>query len=134
MKKNSWAAVARALAVVTVTLIVTLVLVPRAWAQSEFKVLHTFTYGLDGGEPQAGLTFGPDGNLYGTTYWGGDYGIGTVYKLTPNADGSWTEVVLHSFGGADGNGLPQSQSLTLPEIFTPRPASAELMGVVWFSN
>ena len=27
---------------------------------------------------------------------------GTVFKLTPNSDGSWTESVLHSFNGSDG--------------------------------
>ena len=27
---------------------------------------------------------------------------GTVFKLAPNQDGSWTESVLHSFNGSDG--------------------------------
>ena len=33
--------------------------------------------------PNAGLVQGGDGNFYGTTYYGGASGIGTVFKLTP---------------------------------------------------
>jgi uncharacterized repeat protein (TIGR03803 family) len=46
---------------------------------SGFKVLHSFD-GNAGNQPQAGLTQGPDGTLYGTTLYGG------VFKLEP--DGS----------------------------------------------
>jgi uncharacterized repeat protein (TIGR03803 family) len=46
------------------------------------------------------------GNLYGTTYHGGLNDAGAVFELTPNADGTWTEHILHSFcsrtGCADG--------------------------------
>jgi uncharacterized repeat protein (TIGR03803 family) len=38
------------------------------------------------------------GNLYGTTYYGGAYGAGTVYKLAP--DGTLT--LLYSFNSSDG--------------------------------
>src|SRR5271156_2005384 len=42
------------------------------------------------------------GNVYGTSHCDGDYGSGTVYKLTP-ADGSWTYTSLYVFtGGSDG--------------------------------
>ena len=34
---------------------------------------------------------------------GGAFGYGTVFELTPNGDGSWTESVLHSFNDSDGN-------------------------------
>jgi uncharacterized repeat protein (TIGR03803 family) len=37
-----------------------------------------------------------EGNLYGTTGYGGSYGNGTVFKLTPASTG-WTETVLYSF-------------------------------------
>jgi uncharacterized repeat protein (TIGR03803 family) len=49
----------------------------------KFMVLHTFTGGSDGGNPAAGLVMDKAGNLYGTTYGGGVYGWGTVFKLTP---------------------------------------------------
>jgi len=39
------------------------------------------------------------GNLYGTTYYGGIYGYGTVFKLTLGLDGKWREHVLHDFKG-----------------------------------
>src|SRR5881296_1314650 len=42
------------------------------------------------------------GNIYGTTVLGGDFGSGTVFKLTPTPNG-WVHTVLYSFtGGADG--------------------------------
>jgi uncharacterized repeat protein (TIGR03803 family) len=63
-------------------------------------VLHTFAKtGTDGQIPYAGLIQGSDGNFYGTTYFGGSNGFGTVFKVTP----SGTETVLYSFaGGSDG--------------------------------
>ena len=63
-------------------------------------VLHAFAKsGSDGETPYAGLIQGTDGNFYGTTYFGGANGFGTVFKVTP----SGTETVLYSFaGGNDG--------------------------------
>ena len=55
------------------------------------------------GFPQASLIRDAAGNLYGTTASGGIYDLGTVFELTPNNDGGWTELVLHHFGlGRDG--------------------------------
>jgi hypothetical protein len=72
-----------------------------SWTES---VLYSFCseYGCaDGARPFAGLVLDAEGNLYGTTYGGGD-GHGVVFELLPNPDGTWTESVLHSFAGADG--------------------------------
>jgi uncharacterized repeat protein (TIGR03803 family) len=68
------------------------------------KVLHNFGIGgIDGDEPQAGLIFDAAGNLYGTTGRGGGTFYGTVFELSPDGGGGWTEQVLHSFGaGTDG--------------------------------
>jgi uncharacterized repeat protein (TIGR03803 family) len=38
----------------------------------------------DGASPYAALVQATDGNLYGTTYEGGDIGYGTVFKITPS--------------------------------------------------
>ncbi len=65
------------------------------------KVIYHFTDGADGGLPIGGLIFDQAGNLYGTTY-GGGIGYGVIFELTPNADGSWTEKVLHNSKGAGG--------------------------------
>ncbi len=56
--------------------------------------------------PQAGLVrFGSLPDLYGTTYYGGVNGGGTVFELTPTQGGTWIETVLHNFSlvGGDGN-------------------------------
>jgi uncharacterized repeat protein (TIGR03803 family) len=52
-------------------------------------VLHTFTLKADGGIPVNGVVQDANGNLYGTTGYGGKlscnapYGCGVVFKLTP---------------------------------------------------
>lgn len=67
-------------------------------------VLYTFTGGVDGAIPLAGLIRDAAGNLYGTTEAGGDLtcnsgvGCGTVFKL----DTTGKETVLHSFTDKDG--------------------------------
>lgn len=64
-------------------------------------ILHVFTdENGDGSEPSSGLVVDPAGNLYGTTYGGGAYLSGTVYKMTRSSDGSWTESIIYSFTGA----------------------------------
>jgi uncharacterized repeat protein (TIGR03803 family) len=99
-QKKFWFAISGIVAVLAVALM----LPTQTVAASKYKVLYKFTGGADGGNPYlAGLIFDADGNLYGTTYKGGASGDGTVFKLTPNSNGSWTESVLYSFsGGADG--------------------------------
>jgi uncharacterized repeat protein (TIGR03803 family) len=74
-------------------------------AHAQFKVLYSFTGGTDGGQPNARVIAGIDGNLYGTAPFGGDLscsfgqGCGVVYRLTK----AGTETVVHGFaGGADG--------------------------------
>jgi uncharacterized repeat protein (TIGR03803 family) len=67
------------------------------------SVLYSFASGTgDGANPQAGLITDASGNLYGTTQAGGANSKGTVFKLTPNGVGGYTESVLHSFVGSDG--------------------------------
>jgi uncharacterized repeat protein (TIGR03803 family) len=88
-------------------------LTPSASGGWSEKILHDFdNNGVDGNTPYATLIFDAAGKLYGTTAYGGvnvctngSYGCGTVFRLSPNSDGTWTETVLHSFGssGVDGN-------------------------------
>jgi len=72
------------------------------------NVLYSFTGGPDGGIPMAGLLRDPAGNLYGTTYYGGDLscnsgtGCGTVFELSSTG----VETVLYSFRGEEDGELP----------------------------
>lgn len=59
---------------------------------------HVFSNGADGGNPEASLIVGSDGNLYGTTTIGGS-GSGTVFQLTPGG----TLTNLHAFLNTDGS-------------------------------
>jgi uncharacterized repeat protein (TIGR03803 family) len=72
----------------------------RVQAQT-FTVIHTFTDGSDGANPQAGLTIDAGGNLYGTALRGGA-GYGTVFKLA-RRNSQWLLTPLYNFaGGFDG--------------------------------
>jgi len=82
-------------------------LTPGTGGTWTFSTLYTFTGGADGAMPLADLAIGANNVLYGTTYYGGTYGYGTVFQLS-NSGNSWTEKVLYSFqNGADGAN-PQS--------------------------
>jgi len=91
-------------------LILALGLTVRGLGQT-FQELYSFRgdiYGSDGGEPQGSLIQGKDGNFYGTTYYGGaysdptngNYGYGTVFKMTPQG----AVTILASFDGTNGGG------------------------------
>jgi uncharacterized repeat protein (TIGR03803 family) len=64
------------------------------------SVLYSLHGGLEGGLVQDCLVADNAGNLYGTTEDGGDYAIGTVFKLDPA--GNFT--TLFAFSGLNGNG------------------------------
>lgn len=73
-------------------------------------VLHTFSGGPDGGNPNGNLLVKPDGSVYGTTVRGGNdhncttkyvQGCGVVFKLSNNGAG-WRETVLYTFTNAVG--------------------------------
>ena len=67
------------------------------------KVIYRFDV-QDGASPAAGVVFGANGDLYGTTFAGGINGNGAVFDLSPEGGfGPWKEIVLHRFsGGNDG--------------------------------
>ena len=67
-----------------------------------FRVIHNFSgTGGKGAQPFAGLVYGSDGALYGTTAFGGDNDQGVVFKVTRNG-GSYD--VVRSFTGSGGDG------------------------------
>jgi len=59
------------------------------------------------------LTLGVDGNFYGTTSGGGEYGKGTVFRITRG--GNLT--TLHSFNGTNDGQLPLGGLTALPDGF-----------------
>src|SRR6266436_1210932 len=61
---------------------------------SGFNVLYTFHGGANGASPEGGLLQGKDGALYGTTSSSGAFGVGTIFKLSPDGRGF---VTLRSF-------------------------------------
>jgi uncharacterized repeat protein (TIGR03803 family) len=65
--------------------------------------VYAFTSANDGAYPYAGLTFGTDGKLYGTTLTSGTNGYGTVFQLTTNG----VFRTVFSFGYTNG-ALPQA--------------------------
>ena len=75
------------------------------WTQT---VLYSFSGGVDGSSPAAGVILGKNGRLFGTAQHGGNGGPkvsgGVVFALDPPAmpGGPWTETVLYAFGGPDG--------------------------------
>lgn len=82
-----------------------------------FHLLHQFTCCKgDGWVPLAGLVMDEQGNLYGTTEWGGytgssdcgSVGCGTVFEVSPpSAPGTaWQERVLHVFAAGDDGFIP----------------------------
>jgi hypothetical protein len=100
---------AKIVALVSLTVMATLLAaLPTAQAQT-YHVLYSFTGGSDGASPVAGLTMDAAGNLYGTTasggYTGGNCGsgpgCGTVFKLTHHGSG-WTLAPLYAFKGDSG--------------------------------
>lgn len=74
------------------------------WSQN---TLYSFQNHTDGANPEGALLFDPSGNLYGTTASNGPGGGGTVFKLTPQLNGTWTLTVLYDLPGQAGGG-PQA--------------------------
>jgi len=76
-----------------------------AWTET---VLHNFPgFKGDATTPATTLAIDQNGNLYGTSVFGGSnacyLGCGTIFKLAPPAGGAWTETVLHDLGNSGQN-------------------------------
>lgn len=79
-------------------------------------VLYNFEGGNDGIGPDS-IIFDGKGNIFGLTVDGGGYSCpgssqcGTVFELSPNSSGGWTETVLHSFTGLADGSVPSGSLL-----------------------
>jgi uncharacterized repeat protein (TIGR03803 family) len=77
---------------------------PGSNNQWTLKTIYAFKGTPDAGYPYGGLIADASGNLYGTTYYGGAAGLGSVFELVRNQKGGYRERVLYSFkGGSDGS-------------------------------
>ena len=86
-------------------------------------IVASLNYYLTGGYPQTGLLQGSDGNFYGTTFYGGMHGLGTLYSMTTNG----TLSTLVAFNGTNG---------ALPEIGAGlvEGTDANLYGVTYYGG
>jgi len=67
------------------------------WSET---VIHAFSGTPDGGEPEGALAYdATTDSFYGTTQQGGNTACncGTVYQLSPNGDGTWSESIVYTF-------------------------------------
>jgi len=90
---------------------VALALASFSASASTYSVLYTFGPFPDGHNPNPGLVIDSAGNIYGTTLEGGTsnacgtgVGCGTLFKLSPNSDGTYTETILFNFLGDSTTG------------------------------
>jgi uncharacterized repeat protein (TIGR03803 family) len=67
--------------------------------------LYSFTNGVDGSQPRAGLTLASNGLFYGTTCYGGSNNDGIIFQITS----AGTLTPLHSFVSASDGANPLGQ-------------------------
>lgn len=138
-------------------------LAPDGLSAQTFTSIHSFD-GTDGKLPFAALSQATDGNLYGTTYYGGASASGNVFKITPAgtlktvyslcsesdcADGEYTYAApvqgtdgdfygTTYLGGANDQGtvfkLSPSGTLTTLHSFHGTDGAEPLAGVVQSAN
>ena len=71
--------------------------------------IHDFGSGPDGENPQSGIIFDRDGNIFGSVALGGLSGDGVIYTLKPAGDGvSWNQSFLYQFRGSPDGQTPDS--------------------------
>jgi uncharacterized repeat protein (TIGR03803 family) len=99
--------------------VATLVVTP-AQAQT-FSVIHNFAGGEGGSDPEAGLTIDQQGNLYGTTYYGGHSGSTcaggeccTVFELKRSGQ-NWLFAPLYLFTGGSEGSNPEAKVVFGPD-------------------
>lgn len=97
---------------------------PNSNGQWTETVVYSFqNNGQDGMWPISGLISDAEGNFYGTTFYGGNgncrgggiSGCGTVFELSSQSGGGWTEKVLYSFQRNGSDGVGPASALTFDQ-------------------
>ena len=92
---------------------------PRGNGQYHEHVLYSFQGGTDGNSSISNLVFDAAGKLYGTTSEGGaGCSCGTIFQLTPGANGTWTESVAYRSG--ESCALSRERKATMSRDLLPR--------------
>ena len=82
----------------------------RMTPEGDVTLLHSFGSGPDDGvSPQGPLVEAADGNFYGATSMGGEYGDGTFFRMTPAGN----VTTIHSFGRVIEDGQTPTGGLLL---------------------
>jgi len=72
---------------------------PGPW---KMRIIHSFAGGQsDGANPAGGVLLDQNANIFGATYWGGEYNKGTVFTYWYGGY-YWDSGPLWGFSGADG--------------------------------
>jgi uncharacterized repeat protein (TIGR03803 family) len=85
-------------------LAVILMLATSARAGSKFRVLYSFQCNPSGCYPSGGLAFDAAGDLYGTTFGGGNANA-TIFRLAPTSGDRWTYSLLYTLTISQGSAL-----------------------------
>jgi uncharacterized repeat protein (TIGR03803 family) len=78
----------------------------KMYSGGSLYVLHSFTNGVDGANPLAGLIQARDGNFYGASLHGVGASLGTLFRMSPINASTAALTPLHGFGGGDDGGNP----------------------------
>jgi uncharacterized repeat protein (TIGR03803 family) len=79
-------------------------------------VLTDFSGGRYGYDPYSGLALDSNGDVFGTTSFGGLNNNGVLFKLRPASGGKWSRALLHSFTGGRDGGAPGGVILNASSI------------------
>jgi uncharacterized repeat protein (TIGR03803 family) len=78
---------------------------PDAKGKWKETALFNFSGDSTGYQTQAGVVADAAGNIYGTTYFGGN-GTGTVFELSPQSGGGLVETLIYQFASCNETSCP----------------------------
>ena len=90
----------------------------------DLSVVWKFDGRETGASPQGGLTDGKDGDLYGTTYAGGYYGAGTIFRIPYGASAGTKPDTLHHFRNGSVLDPAPKQDLVPDQHLVPEQCDA----------